>query len=35
LLSIVEDDDLKDIFGDHVEVTVSATGTTTEEYAHD
>ena len=34
-LGIFEDDDLKAIFGDHVEVTVTRNGSTTEEYNHD
>jgi hypothetical protein len=33
-LGVFDDDDYEDIFGDHVRVTVTASGATTEEYSH-
>ncbi len=34
-LSIFEDADLEEMYGDHVEITVTREGVTTDEYSHD
>ena len=35
LMGIFSEDDLKEMFGDHIKVKVTAAGAETEEYSHD